>query len=1006
MQRTNVVRAILLLLLAVCVPSLMAAAGKIRGKVLDKETREVLVGANVSVEGSTMGAATDVEGEYIILNVPAGVYTLKATYVGYAPVSISNLRVNNDLTTTQDFTLASEAVSIQGVEIVAERPLVNKNATNAVRITTSEDIAAIPVRGINNVIALSAGVVLQDNTVFIRGGRQDEVGFYLDGVSITNPMLGGRAVNIVQDAVEEIQVQTGGYNAEFGNANSGIVQQQLKSGTSDWKLSAQYITDNVALKSKSKAFDGEKRLGSYWYGYNEFTGTVSGPVLGDNVKFFGLFNYLNQRDQTPQPYPGINLGTFVGQTGDTVNMNYPAGALLKNPIDQYSFTGTITTDLNPLTLRLSGIYNTQTTYNAYNSHRNAGQIANLLNVGRIEQVKAKNGSASVKLTHLLSSSTFYEVTAGYFFQTQTNDDPILEDNFLAYGDSVANAQAGMIWLRSANDIASGNVGRFVRPTRKTLYSFQFNAPGDVLAAYAKFKRENISLTGALSAQLGSEHSIKIGGEFQRYTMRNYAWTNDGVFSLAALLYQNDQLPAGDPNKVSREQVLINAGVNNFGYDVFGNELNGTGINAPKHPVFASAYVQDKIEYNDLVINAGLRFDYINSDNKALVDPSRPELTIDPTSGAINPAGLVDVPTFTAVSPRLGLSFPVTDRTVFHTQFGKFVQQSRLRDIYQGLYLTAANVRGGFFIGTPVGFDVRPTRTTQYEIGFTQQFGDFASFDITGYYKDIKDQVVFDQQNTAQGSPLGAYYVFKNGDFATTKGVELTFNMRRQKRLQVNASLAFQDAQGTGSFPNSARGIVGAPLDGVTLFKPQYISPLEFNNSIRGNVNLDYRFGADDGGQILERFGISSLVTFASGHPYTRGIGGASLEGEARSRQPIEALNASTTPWTFQIDLRIDKTVRLFDALDANFFLYVINLLDNRNIQNVFLRTGTTDDDGYLSNPTLGQPLINNYGPRFASLYKAINVDYYEAYQNAAFLNTVPYFFGPPRQVRFGVRLEY
>ncbi len=1006
MQRKTFVRATPLFLLAVCVPAVLFAAGKIRGKVLDKETREALVGANVSVEGSTMGAATDVDGEYIILNVPAGVYTLKATYVGYAPVSISNLRVNNDLTTSLDFTLASEAVSIQGVEIIAERPLVNKNATNAVRITTSEDIASIPVRGINNVLALSAGVVLQDNTVFIRGGRQDEVGFYLDGVSITNPMVGGRAVNIVQDAVEEIQVQTGGYNAEFGNANSGIIQQQLKSGTSQWKLSAQMITDNVTLKSSGKAFDGQKRLGSYWFGYNEFTGTLSGPVLGDQLKFFGLFNYLNQKDQTPQPYPGMNLGRFVGQTGDVVDLNYPAGALRKNPIDQYSYTGTLTMDLAPLTLRLSGIYSTQNTFNAYNSHRNAGQIANLLNVDRIENVNNKNGSASLKMTHLVSSSTFYELTAGYFFQAQTNADPLLGDNFLAYGDSVANAQAGAIWARSANDITSGNVGRFTRPTRKTIYSFQFNAPGDVLAAYAKYRRENISLTGALSTQLGSEHSIKIGGEFQRYTMRNYSWTNDGVFSLAALLYQNDQLPANDPNRVTREQVLINAGVNNFGYDVFGNETNSTGIDAAKHPILASAYIQDKIEYNDLVINAGLRFDYINTDNKALIDPSRPELSIDPTSGAINQAGLVDVPTFMSVSPRLGLSFPVTDRTVFHTQFGKFVQQSRLRDIYQGLYLTAANVRGGFFIGVPVGFDVRPTRTTQYEIGFTQQFGDFASFDITGYYKDIKDQVVFDQQNTAQGSPLGAYYIFKNGDFATTKGVELTFNMRRQKRLQANASLAFQDAQGTGSFPNSSRGIVGAPLDGVTLFKPQYISPLEFNNSIRGNLNLDYRFGAGEGGAILERLGLSTLVTFTSGHPYTRGVGGASLEGDARSRQPIEALNASTTPWTFQVDLRLDKTVRLFDALDANFFVYVINLFDKKNIQNVFLRTGTTDDDGYLSNPTLGQPLINTYGPRFADLYKAINVDYYEAYQNAAFLNTVPYFFGPPRQVRFGVRLEY
>ena len=175
--------------------------------------------------------------------------------------------------------------------------------------------------------------------------------------------------------------------------------------------------------------------------------------------------------------------------------------------------------------------------------------------------------------------------------------------------------------------------------------------------------------------------------------------------------------------------------------------------------------------------------------------------------------------------------------------------------------------------------------------------------------------------------------------------------------------------------------------------------------MRGNLNLDYRFDANDGGPILEQLGISTLISFNSGHPYTRGIGGASLESDARSRQPVEALNASTTPWNFQVDLRIDKTFRLFDAVNANVFIHVINLLDTRNVENVFLRTGTTDDDGYLSDPSLGAPLIATYGPRFAEVYRAIDIDYYETYQNAPSLNTVPFFYGPPRQVRLGMRLD-
>jgi hypothetical protein len=371
-------RTVLLSALMLLIPALLCAAGKIRGLIVDKDTRDPLVGANVSIVGTTYGAAADVDGVYLILNVPAGVYTLRATFVGYAQYTVSNVRVNNDLTTTIDIALSSEAVALQAVEIVAERPLVNKNATNAVRINTADDLAALPVRGINNILAVTPGVVVQDGAVFIRGGRLDETGYYLEGVSIRNPITGARAVTLVQDAIEEIQVQAGGYNAEFGGANAGIIQQQLRTGTSSWKASAQYITDNVTLKKRSAALDGQKRLGTHWFGYNEFTGSVSGPVLSDRFKFFGLFNYQYQRDQNPQPYPGIHLGPVVGQTGDTVNLEYPAGALQKNPRQDITGTGTLTLDFAPITLRLAGTYTGTTRNSAYNSHRNAGRGMSLV----------------------------------------------------------------------------------------------------------------------------------------------------------------------------------------------------------------------------------------------------------------------------------------------------------------------------------------------------------------------------------------------------------------------------------------------------------------------------------------------------------------------------------------------------------------------------------------------------------------------------------------------------
>jgi hypothetical protein len=372
--------------------------------------------------------------------------------------------------------------------------------------------------------------------------------------------------------------------------------------------------------------------------------------------------------------------------------------------------------------------------------------------------------------------------------------------------------------------------------------------------------------------------------------------------------------------------------------------------------------------------------------------------------------LAQTSSFSSISPRLGFSFALTDQTIFHAQWGKFVQQSRLRDTYLGLNNQGRALRRGNFITAPSGFDIRPTRTTQYDVGFTQQIGEFASFDITGYYKNVSDQTVFKEIKVDKNSPFGNYNTYQNGDVATITGLELTFNMRRVQRFKVDANVSFASAKGTGSFPSSNRGIVGAPLDGVTIFEPQYISPLEFNQAITGAMNIDFRFGQGDGGSVFQESGLAALLTYSSGHPYTKGKGGADLEGDPRDRQPLEPLNNSTTPSIFQLDMRLDKTFNIADVLNLNIFLWAINILDTRNINNVFLRTGTPDDDGFLNDPAQGEIQAAALGPDYVALYNALNLSYGQQWRKATSpsgaVTTNSFFFGPPRQIRLGIRLEY
>ncbi|MHB8578653.1 MAG: TonB-dependent receptor [Ignavibacteriaceae bacterium] len=997
-------------------PTLLFASttGRIKGKVTDLQTGEPLIGANVIVVGTSFGAATDVNGDYTVNFLDAAVYTVKATYLGYKTVTISNVRVNADLATELNFQLPASGVSVGEVEIVAQRPLVNKSNTNAIRTTTNAEIDALPIRGVDNIIALTPGVTLQGGSVYIRGGRQDEVGYYLEGSNITNAASTGlgaafgrgasRQVTIPQDALEEIQVQAGGYTAEFGGANAGIIREDLKSGGPALQASLQYITDNWTFKNSKNRYNGVQNLGAYSYGYNDVTASLSGPLVGNHIKFFGLFDNLSQTDANPQQVNGFNLGSVsdkISPQDSNVLLKMPGGPIPGNRTDQYSGVATLTFDYNPTIVRLLGTY-------TFDRQRIGGGIYTMFDNNRLPIRDTYNGDFGIKVTQILSSKAYVEANASYIFNQGSTYDPQLGNNFWTYGDSVTNAKAGVPWYRRPRDT---QYGRYTVPLPYQLFStFGFAAPNTPLVGadpngsivnFNKYQNTNLNLSASLSDELNKENSIKVGGELQLMTFSNY--TPTGVITNLAGTMANTNL--------TEQQLLIKRGVNNYGYDVLGNSYTGstnytTGQIAPHRPVFAGVYVEDRMEYKNLIVNAGLRYDYINTDNQTFVNPAYPGNVFDASSGNVtNPSNFVKVSAFSALSPRLGFSFPITDQTVFHAQYGKFVQQPSLNDLYQGPYQLGywLNPNNGFFIATPVGMNVRPTRTTQYEIGFTQQIASFASFDITAYYKDISNQVIFGTQNVDQSTGWRPYSILTNGDYATTQGIEISFDMRRTERFLVNGSVSYQDAKGTGDNPYSNAGEFGSPVNANYVFIPNFIVPLSFNHAFSGHLNIDYRYGKDDGPDILHQFGVSLLMTFSTGHPYT--LGTATTPGtssptvvqagvDTRSRTAIEALNSSVTPSNFEVDLRLDKTVELPGQLSANIFIQVINLFNTQNVEDVFSNTGSAQSNGYLTDPNqTGYKQVQKYGPQYAQLYQAININYAGLY-------------GTPRQIRLGIRLEY
>ncbi|MFQ5650520.1 MAG: carboxypeptidase-like regulatory domain-containing protein [bacterium] len=1025
--------------------------GKVSGKVVDRETGDALPGANVVIVGTTFGAATDVTGEFVILSVPTGVYTLRSSFIGYRDITIEYVRVNSGLTTSLEFALPSEALEVSEISIVAERPLVNKNSTNAVRIQGYDDMKNLPIRGVTAAVALQPGIVQYNGELYIRGGRENDVGYFLEGANIrdrdggSQVALGGaNPVGVIPEALEEFQIQAGGYTAEFGGANAGIIRQTLKTGGSDYNFTFQFETDDFTNA-------GETFFDTFSYGYRDLTATLGGPVPGtnDRLRFFVAgerrlttdyiqrfnrgfnfqhvdeteFNALSQDEQLASIAQGrfpiileVSRDADLEASLQKQGLVYLDGNTPNADREEWVGNGTLVFDANPLIFRLGGSFNWR------RQDEVIGNIPSMIFNNRIEQEEFSSALINLKATHLLGAKSFYELNLSYFDRREHQYDPIMRDNFWALWDSTANAARGVQFFNIDQPWRGGTQVMEV-------YGFDFEAPGSPIQSNTvKTKRNYFGGSFNFTTQL-PQHELKIGVSYERWTVRNFSITAQTALNFLRGARQNPdilrQALAGDrsdPQVLAAQRNLgaLARGVSfNYGYDVFGNEIDVDGVDGPRHPKYFSAYIQDKFEASDLVINAGVRLDVIDNDDFTFSDTSNPPW--DQANFGLIQDQLRKVDAQVEVSPRLGIAFPVTDRTVFHLQYGRFVQAPRLTDIYNGSkWFDDIFTAGNTFQSNLVGLGLKPEITTQYEIGFNQQFSDNAAFDVTTFYKNIKDQIQVTRITTIAATAAGDYNVLANLDFATTAGVELSLTLRRTSRVAAQVNYTFSRALGTGSVANSA--ISGIEQQSEV---PTAISPLDFHRAQTGSFNLDYRYGRGDGGAILEQLGANLLFTFQSGHPYTFARGDFGQQDESlggqitdpRSRFPLENVNASTTPWNFQIDLRVDKTID-FGKFNTNFYVYVQNITNRENVINVFQRTGNAFDDAFLSDDQLSNSVLtrrNEVNPGFGAaayeaLYRAINlggnaINFRSDLTGPQNFNGLEVL-GVPRQIRVGARFEF
>ncbi|MBC8181505.1 carboxypeptidase-like regulatory domain-containing protein [candidate division KSB1 bacterium] len=851
-KRTIILSLFIFVFLATSI--LMAGTtGKISGRVFDQSTGEPLPGANVKITGTMMGASTDASGFYFIINVPPGTYSVKVLFMGYEGMIKSNVQVMVDRTTNLDFALSTEVIAGEAVTIVAERPIVERDVTGSMAVMNSEKLERSPVIDLKDAIRQQSGIYSTGETTYMRAGLASEINYRLDGTSMNSGVLSDNWQRLNTTAVQELSVLTGGYNAEYGNAMSGVVNvvtkeadisQRNHHGIVKYRLrpAGQYHWgDNIYSDDLWKytnydlAFWQEQLqdasiAASYAQYFERFyNGDGTTPTAEQLLSKYReqitpdevLGDYANRHEHDVE-------ATFYGSPMD--KMSYLVSGRFKNAVNiwpqaekynpeyniQAKFNYYLSSDKKLSLNLLRGYYKsctyTESNWNNMESSQEARWQPNSDVHGPYDgqayapwggywlkgpQEKALN-MATLKWQHTLSPATFYTVQFSYLSDdmTELQDYSKLETDLSTVG-----------WGDSWFDLG-GNFRLEARQIQVNNYS----------------KSKVFTAKSDLTSQINKTNQVKTGVEFKLYDID----------------YQHYymEFPAGDVWHLD-------------------NVFKGK-------PVESAFYIQDKMEFSGMVVNVGLRFDAFNAQHKY------PESIYDPLGfqtwnggDGINPsntepiwqadmdakdwfatdidyqsyfAGVrkdkstVDSDWKFAFAPRIGMAFPITANSKLRFTYGHFNQRpswSKIMGFPTSWY--DSNPLGSVRMDQWQGWYGQPgltyEKTIQYELGFDQNLFDFIRLGITAYYKDASRLTRF--------SHLGTYNQ-SGGGFSSTgwgAGNVETFSTARNIANDGHDNIFYTN--------NSFKDIRGIEVNAEKLFNDRWAATFMFNYGLSTGGRAGY-----------------------------------------------------------------------------------------------------------------------------------------------------------------------
>lgn len=894
--------------------------GKITGVVTDAETGEALPGINIIIEGTTMGAASDIEGHFLINNIPPGNYVVLASGVGFQKKKFIDVKVAVDFTTRLDFTMSTDIIEVETVVVQAEAPIVRKDLTSSYTSYDASQIESLPVESVSEILTLQAGITRgTGGELHIRGGRSSEIAYTVNGVSVSNPFDNSQSVSIATNAIQELSVVSGTFNAEYGNALSGIVNTVTKEGGSKFTGSlsfytGDYLSNNTNIFQNINDFDPVNNI------VNEVTLGGPIPATSEKVSFFLSGRYRKNKGYlygVRQHLPSDSGWTNDFDANDIRIAQNGGGSLVPmNPSEGLNATGKLTfRPISTLKINYDVIYSggESQSYNHAYKYNPDGDL-NYYSWGLVN---------TLEIRHALSNTTFYSLRGSYSI-----------DDYSQYLYPLLDSDGNEVNFHAGMDPTLYHADPRYQPTHKlnTVANYTFLHGGTSMGHYYQ-RTYSTTLKFDITSQVSKNHEVKFGVEYKSHNL-NYE-----SFSVLrdTTVFTTPTIPS-----------ITSASRNSYSKD----------------PVEFSTYLQDKMEFESLILNIGLRYDYFDaksqySTNTFYPTPNHPELPYD-----IDPNSLLaDAEAKHQFSPRLGVSFPITDKGIIHFSYGHFFQIPPFRYLYTNPYFKFS------YNDQQYGnANLNAEKTVTYELGLQQALTEDLAFNVTTYYKDVRDLLTSQQIRVAEDE---TYFMYVNKDYANIKGVILSLTKRRtaQDNLGFSLDYTFQVADGNNTDADAFF------LD-LSSDRQSEKVPIPLNWDKRHTLNGTISFGDPN------NWNVTLVGRVGTGLPYNPLL----VKG-----QVILKPNSGRRPMQTTIDLLAEKTFEIGD-FRLNVFAKVFNLFDTSNENSVYSTTGRST-----------YTLEKSYGTAERTNELAQFID---GLHSADEYFVRPDFFLSPREVRLGVSLEF